>query len=185
MQEQSNISHGVKWGIIIGFVYSVLLLLRYTTGATNPIMLGLWAFLGYSIVLILLLVSGFQLRKRNGGFLEMKEAFKILFLSVLIFELFYALFNFIYLKYVNPNFFQTLKDSTEVLLQKSNQPQEKIDEMLEKMDAQAAANMNILDVLKSYLISISISGVFALIFALIIKKRKDPFINQQNNFLQS
>jgi glucan phosphoethanolaminetransferase (alkaline phosphatase superfamily) len=185
MQQETNVSFGIKWGVLIGVVYSVLLLLRYTTGATNPIMLGLWAFVGYLAVLILLLISGFQLRKRNGGFIELKEVFKILFLSVLIFELFYALFNFIYLKYVNPTFFQTLKDSTEALLQKSNQPQEKIDEMLEKMDAQAAANMNILDVLKSYLVSISISGVFALIFSLIIKKKKDPFLNQQDNFLQS
>ena len=56
--------------------------------------------------------------------------------------------------------------------------------MLQKMDKQAAANMNVFDVLKSYLISISISGVFALIFALIIKKRKDPFLTQQDNFLQ-
>jgi hypothetical protein len=185
MQKESNIAFGVKWGIIIGIVYTILLLLRYSTGASNPIMLGLWAFVGYCIVLIMLLVSGFQLRKKNGGFIEMKEAFKILFLSVLIFELFYALFNFIYLKYVNPDFFQRLKDSTEALLQKSNQPQEKIDEMLQKMDEQAAANMKLVDVLKSYLISISISGVFALIFALIIRKRKDPFTTQQDNFLQS
>lgn len=185
MQENSNVSHGIKWGIIIGFIYSILLLVRYTTGATNPIMLGLWAFVGYLAVLILLLISGFQLRKINGGYIELKEVFKILFLSVLIFELFYTLFNFIYLKYVNPGFFQTLKDSTEALLQKSNQPQEKIDEMIEKMDAQAAANMKILDVLKSYLFSISISGIFALVFALIIKKKKDPFLTQQDNFLQS
>jgi len=185
MQHQSNISHGVKWGIIIGFIYSVFLLLRYGTGATNPILLALWAFLGYAIVLVILLISGFQLRKKNGGFIELKEAFKILFLSVLIFELFYALFNFIYLKYVNPNFFQTLKESTEALLQKSNQSQEKIDEMLDKMDVQAAANTNFLDVVKSYLISISISGVFALIFALIIKRRKDPFLTQQDSSLQS
>lgn len=185
MQKESNISFGVKWGIIIGVAYTILLLLRYSTGATNPIMLGLWAFVGYIIVLTMLLVSGFQLRKKNGGFIEMKEAFKILFLSVLIFELFYALFNFIYLKYVNPEFFHRLKDATEELLIKSNQPQEKIDEMLAKMDEQAASNMKILDVLKSYLISISISGVFALIFALIVRKRKDPFINQQENFLQS
>ena len=144
MQQETNISFGVKWGIIIGFVYSVLLLMRYTTGATNPVMLGLWAFFGYLLVLILLLVSGFQLRKKNGGFIEIKEAFKILFLCVLIFELFYAIFNLIYLKYVNPNFFHSLRDSTEALLIKSNQPQEKIDDILDKMDAQAAANRRVL-----------------------------------------
>ena len=185
MQEQSNISHGVKWGVIIGIVYSILLFLRYNSGAGNPVMLGLWSFLGYIIVLILMFVAGFQLRKKNGGYLELKEAFKILFLSVLIFELFYVLFNFIYLKYVNPHFFQTLRDATEELLVKSNQPQDKIDDMLSKLDQQAASNMNLLDVLKSYLVSICISGIFALIISLIVKKRKDPFLTQQDNFLQS
>lgn len=179
MQQETNISHGIKWGVIIGFVYSIFLLIRYSTGASNPILLGLWSFVGYAVVLILLLVSGFQLRKRNGGFIEIKEAFKILFLSVLVFELFYALFNFIYIKYIDPEFFHKLRNSTEVLLQKSNQPQDKIDEVLKRMDDQAAANVNILDVFKTYLISISISGVFALIFALIVKKKKDPFLNQQ------
>ena len=185
MHKESNVSFGVKWGIIIGFIYSLFLFMRYSNGAGNPVMLGIWAFVGYIAVLVLLLISGFQLRKRNGGFIELKDAFKILFLTVLIFELFYALFNFIYLKYIDPEFFQRLRDSTEALLQKSNQSQEKIDELLEQMDQQAASNMKVVDVLKSYLVSIGISGVFALIFGLIVKKRKDPFLSHQDNFLQS
>jgi hypothetical protein len=56
MQQETNVSFGIKWGVLIGVVYSVLLLLRYTTGATNPIMLGLWAFVGYLAVFFLIFI---------------------------------------------------------------------------------------------------------------------------------
>src|SRR4051812_47178176 len=116
MQHESNISHGVKWGIIIGVVYCFLLWLRYSTGASNLMILGTWTFVGYAIVLALLLVSGFLLRKKLGGYVELKEVFKILFLSVLIYEFFYTIFNFIYMKYIDPAFFDRLRAATEELL---------------------------------------------------------------------
>src|SRR5689334_13380482 len=122
MLNQKLNSFGAKWGAIIGFVYCLLLLLRYKTGS-NFLMFSIWIFVGYIIVLVLLLIAGFNLRKQLGGYVELKDAFKALFLAVLIFELFYALFNFIYIKYVDPGFFQRLKDSTEEFLIKNNQPQ--------------------------------------------------------------
>ncbi len=181
MQQESHTSHAVKWGIIIGFVYAVMLWLRYSMGADNPIMLGLWTMVGYIIVLVLMLVSGFKLRKNNGGFIEFREIFKYLFITVLIFELFYAAFNYIYLTYIDPEFFTKVKAATETMLLNANESQDKIDEMLEKMDTDAAANMNLVSVLKSYLVSIAISGIFALIFSLIIKKKKDPFVLENEN----
>lgn len=185
MQRESNLSHGMKWGLIIGIVYCILLYLRFSTGASNPVLFSAWAFIGYIIVLVLLLISGFQLRKKNGGFIELKEVFKVLFLSVLIFELFYAVFNFIYLKYIDPEFFQKLKDSTEVLLQKSKQSQSEIDKLLKNIDPDSGRKMTIFDVLKTYLFYISISGLCAFLFSLIIRKKQDPFHTDRDNFLQS
>ncbi|MBA2744787.1 MAG: DUF4199 domain-containing protein [Flavisolibacter sp.] len=185
MQQETKTAHAIKWGVIIRLVYSVMLFLRYSMGASNPIMLGLWTFVGYITVLVLMLICGFQLRKKNGGFIEFREIFKYLFISVLIFEGFYAAFNFIYLTYVDPQFFVKLKEATENLMLQSNESQERIDQLLEKMDTDAASNTNVLNVLKSYLVSIAISGVFALIFSLIIKKNKDPFHKEQETFLQS
>jgi hypothetical protein len=184
MQSQKLNSFGAKWGVIIGFVYCLLLVLRYKMGGSNPIMFSLWIFVGYIVVLVLLLIAGFNLRKEMGGYIELKDAFKALFVAVLIFELFYAIFNFIYIKYVDPGFFQRLKDSTELLLQKSNQSQEKIDKALSSLDVDAAKKMNIWDVLKSYLFFVAISGVFAFLIALIVKRKKDPSLAQQENFLQ-
>ena len=182
MQKESNIAHGIKWGIIIGAVYCIMLFLRYSAGDTNPIMLAVWSFVGYAVVIGLLSYSGFDLRKKSGGYIDLKEAFKILFLSVLIFELFYTIFNFIYLKYIDPQFFETLKSATRVLLEQTDQSQDKIDEMLSKMDTDAASNQNIGNTMKSYLFSIMMSGICALIIALIIRKNKPAFPNGGEGF---
>jgi hypothetical protein len=183
MQNQKLISFGAKWGVIIGFVYCLLLLLRYKMGS-NFLMFSILIFTGYIIALVLLLIAGFRLRKEMGGYIELKDAFKALFVAVLIFELFYAIFNFVYIKYVDPGFFQRLKDSTEEFLVKNNQSQKKIDEILNNIDVDAAKKMNTWDLLKSYLFYLGISGVFAFLIALIVKRKRDPALTQQENFLQ-
>jgi hypothetical protein len=174
MQQEMKTAHAVKWGIIIGLVYCVFLWLRYSMGVSNPIFMGLWAFVGYVSVLILLLVSGFQLRKLNGGFIEFKEIFKYLFISVLIFEAFYTAFNFIYLTYVDPEFFPKFRDATEDFLIRQKAPQKDIDDAMERLNEEGAANQNVMSVVKTFLFSISVSGLMALIFSFIIRT-KDPF----------
>jgi hypothetical protein len=138
-------------------------------------MLSLWTFIGYIVVLALLFVCGNIRKKQEGGYIELKDAFQTMFIAVLGFEFFYMAFNFLYLKYVNPNFFQNLKDAVEAYMIKNNISQEQIDKTLENFDSQAAKNMNLGSSLLSLAFSVAISGVFAMIFALILKKKREPF----------
>jgi uncharacterized membrane protein len=68
----------------------------------------------------------------------------------------------------------------EAFMLKSNVSQEQIDKAMEQMDTQAAKNMNLGTSFLSFAFAILISGIFALIFALIIKRRR----NSQNPFEQ-
>ncbi len=179
MEQTSNVSHGVKWGVIAGFAYTIFLLWRYKFGADNPIILTVSAALGFIVVLILLLVCGITRKKSLGGFIEFKDAFQTMFVCVLIFELFYNLFTYIYLKYIDPAFFDKMKNSIETMLEKANMEQSKIDEQLEKMDIDKTKKTGFNNIILSYAFSVIISSIFALIFALIIKKKKDPFTNNQ------
>jgi hypothetical protein len=185
MEKNRLSAHGVKWGVIIGIVYCILLALRYYFGERNTILFTLLTFSGFVVVMIILLVSGFRERKELGGYLELKEAFKVMFISVLIFELFYALYNFIYLKYVNPNFFYHFRDATEDFLREAKQPQADIDKTLRSIDVDAPKKMNVFDFLKTYFMWVAVSGIVAFLFALIVKKKMDPFQIQRDNFLQS
>ena len=176
--------HGVKWGLIISVVYCAFLYMRYQVGETSPMIFGGLAFVGFVIVLVLMLISGFQLRKKLGGFIELKQAFKALFIAVLIFELAYAIFNFIYLKYINPDFFVNFRDATERMLTEMNSPQSDIDKMINSIDVDAPRKMGIFDVLKSYLLWVAITGALAFLMALIIKKKPDVY-TQNRDFLDS
>lgn len=185
MEKQGNVSHGVRWGTFIGVVYCVLLFLRYNQGVKNPLLLTVYAFAGFIIVLVLLLVCGLKRKKQLGGYIELKDAFQTMFVAVICFEIFYMAFNFIYLKYIDPSFHQNLKNSMEAFMEKNKIEDAKIREAINKIDVQASKNLNLMSSFLSFAYGIVISGIFALIFALLIKKKKDSFQIQRDNFLQS
>ena len=137
MKEKSIGAIGLRWGLIIGVIYCLLLFARYTLGEKNPLIFGVLSFVSYMAVLVLLLVLGFHLRKKMGGYIELKEVFKGLFYAVLVFELMYAIFNFVYVKYINPEFFLNLRNASEEMMQDSKQSQADIDRMLAGIDVDA------------------------------------------------
>jgi hypothetical protein len=185
MQNENSGSHGLKWGIIIGIVYCLLLFLRFNLGANNAGIFGMLTLLGFLTIIILLFVCGIKFRKRNGGYVEMKEAFKTMFIAVLIFEIFYSIFTVIYLRFIDPAFFDKFRVSTENLLLLGKQPQSQIDTILTGIDqwAEQSKKLNAFDFLKTYLYNVAVTGLFALIFAFIIKK-KQPFPNDNFNLGQ-
>jgi hypothetical protein len=185
MQKEDSGSHGLKWGIIIGVVYCLFLFLRFYLGANNAGIFGMLTFAGFLTVIVLLFICGINFRKRNGGYVEMKEAFKTMFIAVLVLELFYSIFTIVYLKYIDPNFFDKFRVSTESLLMMAKQSQTDSDKILEGIDqwAEQARNINVFDFLKTYLYNVAVTGLFALIFSFIIKK-KQPFANDNFNLGQ-
>lgn len=183
MQEPNSGAHGIRWGIIIGIVYCLFLFLRFYVGGDNAGIFGILTFIGLITILVLLFICGYQFRKKNGGYLEMKEAFKTMFIAVLIFELFFTIFSVVYLKYIDPGFFDRFRLSTENLLNMAKQPQADSDKILQGIDdwAAQARNLNAFDILKTYLYNVAMIGLFALIFSLIIKKKQPPFQGESFN----
>jgi len=177
MQKETNVSFGLKWGLIIGAVYCLFLFLRYNQGNANPMYFAMWTFIGYVVVLILLLICGIQRRKNLGGYIELKEAFQTMFIAVLGFEFIYMAFNFFYLKFIDPHFFENFRNAMETFLEKNNMTQDQITKQLENFDKDSAKNMNLGSSFTTFAFSIMVSGIFALVFAAIIKRKKSPFQN--------
>ena len=175
--------HGLKWGLIISAVYIVFMFLRYRMGAENIVYMSVFTILGFIVVMILLFLTGYSRRKELGGFIELRDAFQTMFVAIIIYEFAYALFNFIYLKYIDPHFFEKVRLSTEELMQRVGTSQEDIDKQLSKMDVDTSQQTGA-SLFMSYLSGLAVSGVFALIFALILKKKPEPF-DQTDNFLES
>jgi hypothetical protein len=105
---------------------------------------------------------------------------------VLIFEFFFLATTLVYLKYIDPNFFEKLRESTENIMIAARAPQADIDKALQNMDqmqAQQYSQITIFDFLKSYLYTVGMIGLFALLFAFILKRK--PPVFPQDNFIQS
>jgi hypothetical protein len=182
MENENSGAHGVRWGVIIGVVYSLLLFLRFYLGANNAGLFTILMFVSFITIIVLLFFCGKTFRSKNGGYVEMKEAFKTMFIAILIFELFYAVFTIIYLKYIDPQFFEKFRVSTEEILIVAKQSQADIDKALVNVDqwgAQAKA-LTVFDFLKTYLYNVAVTGLFALLFAFILKK-KQPFPDDNFN----
>jgi hypothetical protein len=177
-------SHGVKWGLRIGIVYAILIFLRYKFGANDFVTYGTLMFVAFAVVMGLLFYTGKKARDENGGYIEMQEAFKAMFIAVLIFELFYMVATLIYLKYIEPNFFQKLRDSTENMMLAAKVSQADIDRALQTLEqAQAQSQyskINVFDFLKTYLYTVGMTGLFALVFAFILKRKPRAYQQDQS-----
>jgi signal transduction histidine kinase len=178
MKSKSKYSIGIKYGIITGLVYAVLLFVRYNFFAGSPVVFGLFAIISYILILVLYIFAGIARRKEQGGYANFKEIFQTIFITILVTELVYVLFNFIYLKFVDPSFFDRFQQTTRNLMEKSGISEEKIDKQMESfkdLDKQLAP----LGLLKGLGIWIVVDSIFGLIFASILRKKKDIFEDQQ------
>ena len=173
--KNKNVSIGISYGLIIGLI-SILFLFWRWSSAENIIQFGLIAVVAYVVVLGCMFYEAYARRKDNGGFIDLKNLFQTLFVSVLVFEIIYALYNYIHLKYIDPEVISRMKLGMEEMLEKagenvSDADREKTMAQMDQMDEATSFT----SIIKSFLISISISGVFALLISIIMRKRKPIF----------
>jgi hypothetical protein len=184
MQKETNIAHGLRWGAFIGLVYCFFLFLRYHTGQTDIRAFITWTVAGYFAALILLLVCGFRRRKSQGGFIEQKDVFQTLFVAVIVFELLFAVFKYVYLKFINPDFLQIFKNSLETMLAKGHVNRSSVGKQLDNLYEQMAVKVSLKSLFQSFATGVVISGIVALVIALIVKRRKDAYKTVSNDILK-
>ena len=177
--KQKNISAGLQFGFIIGLVYCLLLFWRWSN-VSNLFMIGINSILGYLVIIGLLFWEAVTRKKNEGGYIDLKNLFQTLFISVLIFELFYSVFNYIYFVYIDPNIVDKMKAGLSIALEKiGNQltDEQKIEKLNNLDEYNNIANIG--KVIRGYFISIAVSGIVALLIALIIRKNK-PLLEDLN-----
>ena len=177
--KSNNIRNGLTFGVIIGLIYCVSLFLRYNMLSSGVIMIGLIALLFYFGVIGMLFFCGIKRRNELGGYIDLKNAFQTIFVAILVAELIYTIFNFIYLKFVDPGYFDKMKTTMEAFLERTVKDDEKREEALDKFrerfDKQKTWSLTIKGILLGYLMWVAITGVFGFIAALIIRKNKPVF----------
>jgi hypothetical protein len=181
--QSTNVSIGLKFGLIAGLIYCLSLFVRYNFASENLIMLSLVALLFYLIIMGVLVFCGLTRRKEFGGYIELKDAFQTIFIAILISELFYTVFNFIYLRFIDPGYFDKMKTTVEQFLEETIKDDSKRDEAINRLndrfDKQKAWALGFKGMFLGYLMWIAITGIFGLIISLIIRKSK-PVFEQMN-----
>ncbi len=163
----------VKNALIISLVYIVLVLVLYIIGLSYYA--GFSRLVPFLVMLIMVLMAGFRMRKLNDGFIEFKQALKYIFLMFIIIEVLYTAFDILMNKVVDPNLAQEMKQiaiqKTLVWMEKFNAPQDKIDLARKQIEAKDFS-YKFSTVFLSLGIWLIIDFVIAAIYSAIIKKSK-------------
>ncbi len=178
MQSTSKYSIGLQFGLIAALVYCILLFLRYNFFGHNPVTFALFTAASYAAFLVILFFAGRARKQQQGGYAETKDIFQTILIVIVITELAYVLFNFIYLKYVDPQFFTRFIANYRDLMEKAHLTQDKIDQQMETMK-DLDKQMSVASLFKGIATWILVDSIFGLIFAAILKKRKDIFEEPQ------
>ena len=90
-------------------------------------------------------------------------------------EIIYALFSYIYLTYINPQFFEIFVNNTMKFMERMGMPDADIDEKIKEMQDSAAKKPTLGNALAGIGMWIIIDSIFGLIFSGIIKRQKPAF----------
>lgn len=168
------IREGVKIGLING-LFGLLLMygsyfISFDTFVNTQFITG---FIPYMI--IVLIIYGFQLRKRNGNFLAFKEGLQYAFVSYIIAALLIAIGTYILYNVIDKNLTERVFDAsiekTRHMMERMGAPEEQITKTLDDT-AKGKKETNLKNIFLGTGWDLIWSFVKSLIIALIIRREK-------------
>ena len=165
-----------KFGALVGALYLILFtVVNMLVG--NYIVYMLMKLMVYIIYLVIIGVLLSQVKKANGGYLEFREAFGAAFMIILITNIIYYAYSWIYMLYIDPHFMEKIKASTITFMENLKTPEEAIDKTAKQMD-EALASSKRFDFGKTvmgFCGFIILDSLFAMLVCLIVRKKRPMF----------
>ena len=177
--ESNKFAVAIKNGVIAGLVYVLSLTLLYMFGYHNPLLFSVYKLAIYLIVIGIFSWAGFERKKELGGYADFKTIFQTVLICIVITEIIYALYNYIYLNYIEPEFLNKFKQALMNYLSGKGLTQDQIDTQMEKMDSRMG-EPNLKNTFIGIGIWIVIDSIFGLIISSILKKEKPIFDEPKN-----
>lgn len=171
-QPASTDAVALKWGIITALVTVILstVMLMFMTDS----MMTFWVF---SIVLlavpiILYGIGAAQQRKALGGYIELKEAFRAVFIMILINVVVSTIYGYIYKEFIDPEYIDRLRTAMTNFIDNAKIPKDKADEMYQQFDQKMSQQSSLKATFMNILIQIIVYSIFGFIIAAIVKKKR-------------
>lgn len=162
----------MKWGLIAGLILIAITTLNYTVLLSNYIVFLVTTFVIYIIYLVLYWISGVQQRKALGGYIEFKQAFRAIFITILISSVMLAAWEIIYSKVIDPQLAQKIQNATIEFMQRMKVPEEKIDETITNFEKQDK-NIQWGTLVSAFAIGIVVKSLFGMMVAYLIRRKPE------------
>lgn len=169
MGQSSKFKTGIQFGILTGIIYILVLVGRYYFGNT-PVHLGVGSAVGYVIIIALFFLAANTRKKQLGGAADVKELFGTVFIVILITELCFSLFNYIYLRYLDPGYLDRFSRSTLEWMQQAKLPEKELEAFEKTIQEQKQTSFGTLAL--GFARAIIMDSIVGLIIAFILKKNK-------------
>ena len=172
-------SASLLYGLLYGaanIAFTVILYLGGVKMFMSPV-----AYLGILIPIGFAVLTAAQQKKLQGGYLEFGEGLKHVFKAMVIGLFLSMVFEYVLFHYIDVPFNQALNQATAQELEKKLQgsmPQEKIDEMVEKIGSIDKYSLKIQSL--TFAIRCIVHFVLALIVAAIMHRKRPMFENSFN-----
>ena len=174
---KQSLATPLKFGVIIGLVYCILIFCQDQFFYANPLTFSLTKLVCYLIILGGYFYTCYLAKSELGGYISFKECLRAILVVIVITELFYFVFSTIYIKYIDPDFFEKLKTAWTAFFNKNKVPQDKINDTMQKFND--AGKITFGSLVQSYGFSILIDAVFGVIICAILRKNR-PVFEQTN-----
>jgi hypothetical protein len=174
MSKSISMTTGLKFGLLGALLYVISVWLKFRFFDEKIASFSMVAIGGYAVFVIVWIMAALSRRRQTGGYADIRELFQTIFLVIVIGELAYAIFNYVYVSYIDVNFFDRLADNTERLqLQhiKNADNSEQLDQLVQSIrDQQIISWKTALFVFAQAIVFDSILGI---IIAFLFKRAKN------------
>lgn len=170
MAHISRYRTGIVSGIIAAICCIALIVCRYKYFGSNPQELGFATAAGFGVLIVIFFITAAVRRKELGGYATLKELFGTLFITILIAELAFAVFNYIYLCYIDPGFLARFAQGSEAWMQQTHVAEQHIAEFRKQMAAQDPRSLSVLAF--GFARAVIVDSIAGIVIAFFMKKNK-------------
>ena len=160
-------------GIILGIIYLIFTSIANAM-VSNLIVFYAAKFIAYVLFFVIIGIMVTRIKKANGGYIEFKDVFGKIFVIILVSEIIYYIYMFIFYKYIDPAFMDKVKVSTVHFMEQMKMTDDKIEQATAGLDKTIADSkkFNLGNNILSFFGTLVVDSLFGLIVAAIVKKPK-------------
>ncbi|MCC6187191.1 MAG: DUF4199 domain-containing protein, partial [Chitinophagaceae bacterium] len=160
----SKYAIAIRYGLMVGFVSMFLTTINFLYILDISYMAFLvGGFLMFAVPIAFYAIAATRQRKMLDGFLSMKEAFQVIFIVILISMTINTIYGLIYNNFIDPDFIIRMKASMISFFENLKMPEEKIDEVIAKVEESTAGASKPTKIIYSFAQGIIFQSIFGFI----------------------